>query len=75
MYPPFLLRNTSGLQLVYGHGPTDGVSSVLPAAGQDVHVAPEPSLLASLLGLAFGTALGNDDAHDDPHAPGALIEP
>ena len=34
VYPPFLLRNTSGLQLVYGHGPADGVSSVLPAAGQ-----------------------------------------
>lgn len=60
IYPPYILRNHAGLHLVYGHptsetvAPLVGSQGAVAAAGQDVQVSSEPSMLASLLGLALG---------------------
>jgi len=72
IYPPYIIRNHSGLQLFYGHPSAEasaaglvGGPSALAAAGQDVEVSSEPSLLASLLGLALGLSQGQDDDEED----------
>jgi hypothetical protein len=74
VFPPYIIQNYSGLHLVYGQVCADGTglvgssASIVPAAGQDVHISMEPSMLAALLGLALGQSQGNDKNPDrSPH--------
>jgi len=74
VFPPYIIQNYSGLPLVYGQVCADGTglvgssASIVPAAGQDVRISTEPSMLAALLGLALGLSQGNDKNPDrSPH--------
>ena len=70
VYPPYIIHNYSGLHLVYGQVCADGTGlvgsagSTVPAAGQDVRISTEPSMLAALLGLAFGQSQGHEQDSD-----------
>ena len=75
VYPSYVIRNLSGMHLIYGAVAADvaglaaaaGTAAVVPAAGQEVGaVAEQASVLGGLLALAMGSGTGHDSDDEQP---------
>ena len=84
VYPSYVIRNLSGMHLIYGAVAADvaglaaaaGTAAVVPAAGQEVGaVAEQASVLGGLLALAMGSGTGHDSDDEEPKCQPSAVSP